>query len=460
MKILILGAGQVGSTVAHVFSKEAQNEITIIDSHYEPLAALKEQYDIRTIRGNAAHPTVLEEADAASADIIIAVTSSDEVNIVACQLAYSLFNVKLKIARLRSQAYIEHSDNIFGYKINSAFNIDVVISPEILVTDQIKNIIELPGAHDVLRFAKGKALMISTDIQEGAPFAYRSIAEIREKLPHINVNFTVLFRDGEEFFPNGETVLLPGDYLYFLTARHQARHLIEKLNPTNKTAKKIIIAGGGNIGAQLAETLETFAQVKVIETDSDRAHRLSSNLNNSLVLQGDCTDENLLFEENIETTDIFCAVTNDDQTNILSSMLAKRLGAKYAMTLINRSSFLELIQEESKIDLAFSPQQVTLSTLLTYIRKGDVVQVYSLGLGSAEAIEIVAHGTEESSKLIGKHICDIKWPEGTILSGIIRKGNVLIINDETLIEDDDHIILYINNKDSIPEIEELFKINN
>lgn len=457
MKILILGAGQVGSTVANVFSKEKKNEITIIDNAYTPLAALKEQYDIRTIRGNAAHPKVLEEADAAHTDIIIAVTSSDEVNIVACQLAYSLFNIKLKIARLRSQSYIEYSDDIFGYKINAAFNIDVILSPEILVTEQIKTIIELPGAYDVLRFAKGQALMVSTDVVEGAPFAHHTLEYIKKSLPQIEVNYTIIHRDGVDLVPQQDTVFLPGDHLYFLTSRKEARQVLEKFHPTSTVVKRVIIAGGGNIGVHLAEALESFTQVKIIESNPDRAHHLSSYLNNSLVLAADCTDENLLFEENIEATDFFCAVTNDDQTNILAGMLAKKLGAKLAMTLINRPSFLELIQGESKIDLAFSPQQVTLSTLLTYIRKGDVAQVYSLGIGDAEALEIIAHGTEKSSKLINRPLNEIKWPDGVILSGIIREQKIIPTKTTTLIQEDDHIIFYINRKDSIPSFEEFFK---
>ncbi len=457
MKILILGAGQVGSTVAHVLSKEAQNDITIVDNQYAPLASLKERYDIRTIRGNAASPAILEEADAENTDIIIAVTSSDEVNIVACQLAYTLFDIKLKVARIRSQDYIEHAD-IFGNGLDVSFHIDVVISPEILITNYIKNIIELPGAHDVLRFAKGEALMISIEIEKDSPLYGRRFSKIQRRTRHLNINYVAIYRDGEEFIPKEETILEEDDEIYFLCARPHAREVIELFKSEHKVAKKVTIAGGGNIGSQLAEALESFTRVKVIEHNADRAHHLAAQLDNSLILQGDCTDETLLFEENIEDTDLFCAVTNDDQTNILSAMLAKRLGAKFAISLINRASFLELIEEESNIDLAFSPQQVTLSTLLTYIRKGDIVQVYSLRSGNSEAMEIIAHGTEATSKIVGKELEGIRWPEGVVVAGLVRRGKVMPIEPTMSIEQNDHLILFITDKESIPRVEELFEL--
>lgn len=450
----------MGSSVAQVLSKESQNEITVVDSAYAPLAALKERYDLRTIRGNGALPSILEEADAANTDIIIAATSSDEVNIVACQLAHTLFNIELKVARIRDQAYIDFSEQVFfGPKTEASFHIDVVISPEILITDQIKNIIELPGAQEVLRFAKGRAVMVSVDVHPKAEMNNKRLGYLKTILPDIRPTFVALFRDDVELPISDDTILRSYDELYFLSERPEARHIVQAFDSGTKVARKIMIAGGGNIGSQLAETLEKFAHVKVIERDRKNAQLLTSHLNDSLVLLGDCADENLLFEENIEHTDIFCAVTNDDQTNILSGMLAKRLGAKYVITLVNRSSFLELIQEESNIDLAFSPQQVTLSTLLTYIRKGDIAQVYSIRDGNAEVIEIVAHGNENNSKIINRPVNEIKWPDNVNLAGIIRHRKLLTIDDETLIAPNDHIVLFITDKESIPEIEDLFKIN-
>ncbi len=460
MKILILGAGQVGSSVAQVFSKESQNEITVVDLAYAPLVALKERYDLRTIRGNAALPTILEEADAENTDIIIAATSSDEVNIIACHLAHTLFNIELKVARIREQAYVDYSESIlFGAKLEAAFAIDVVISPEILITDQIKNIIELPGAQEVLRFAKGRAVIVAAEIHPKSEMANRPLTYLHNLLPDTQINLVALFREDQELTIDADLILRPHDELYFLCERPYARQIMLMFNHANKIPHNIVIAGGGNIGRQLAETLERFAHVKVIEHNRKSAQRLSAYLNDSLVLMGDCTDENLLFEENIEETDIFCAVTNDDQTNILSSMLAKRLGAKYVITLINRSSFLELIQEESNIDLAFSPQQVTVSTLLTYIRKGDIAQVYSIRDGEAEVIEIVAHGTEENSKIINRVVNEIKWPDHVNLAGIIRHRRLLKIDETTAIEPNDHIVLFITDKESIPKVEDLFKIN-
>lgn len=457
MKILILGAGQVGSTVAHVLSKEAQNDITIIDNQYAPLAALKERYDIRTIRGNAASPLLLKEAGAESMDVLIAVTSSDEVNIVASQIAHTVFGIKLKVARVRSQDYLRAGD-LFGNKLDSTFHIDVVISPETLITNYIKNIIELPGALDVLRFAKGEALIVSMGVEKDSQLFGRRFSKIKRRTRHLNINYVAIYREGCEFIPEEDTVLEEDDEVYFLCARSDAREVIELFQSKQRIAKRVTIAGGGNIGAALAEALESFAHVKLIESSAERANALASKLNRSLILHGDCTDETLLFEENIENTDLFCALTNDDQTNIMAAMLAKRLGAKFTMSLINRSSYLEMIEDESNIDLAFSPQQVTLSTLLTYIRKGDIVQVYSLRSGESEAMEIIAHGNAETSKIVGKSLEGIRWPEDVVVAGLIRRGKIMKIEPSMFIEQNDHLILFITDKESIPEVEDLFEL--
>ncbi|MFD2724572.1 Trk system potassium transporter TrkA [Ignatzschineria indica] len=246
--------------------------------------------------------------------------------------------------------------------------------------------------------------------------------------------------------------------MYFLCARSDAREVIELFQSKQRIAKKVTIAGGGNIGAALAEALESYTHVKLIEENAERANALASKLSRSLILHGDCTDETLLFEENIDKTDLFCALTNDDQTNIMAAMLAKRLGAKFSMALINRSSYLEMIEEESNIDLAFSPQQVTLSTLLTYIRKGDIVQVYSLRSGESEAMEIIAHGNAETSKIVGKSLEGIRWPENVVVAGLIRRGKVMKIEPSISIEQNDHLILFITDKESIPEVEDLFEL--
>lgn len=457
MKILILGAGQVGSNTASILSQEPQNEITVVDINYTSLANLQERYDIRTVKGNAALPHVLDEAGAQDADIIIAVTSSDEVNMIACQIAHTLFNVRLKVARIRSRSYIEYAD-IFGHEIEKAFNIDVIISPEALVTEQIKNIIDLPGAQQVLRFDKGRVLIVSTVAEQGGRLIGFPISNLPEHLPGIDVRIVAIFRDDEPIDVTSKTVIQDDDEIYFLCARRHAKLMMAELRPSIKVAKKVMIAGGGNIGYRLANALEDELRVKIIEYDREQTVKLTSHLKNTLVLNGDCTDENLLYDENVEQMDVFCAVTDDEQTNILSSMLAKRLGARRVITLINRSSFVDLVQNESNIDIAFSPQQVTLGVLLTYIRKGDVVQLYSLRTGESEAFELVVHDDSEDSKVIGKTIEEIDWPEGITVAGLIRNGQVLVSLKNVAIMENDHLILFISDKQNIPELESLFQL--
>lgn len=457
MKILILGAGQVGSNAANILSQESEHDVTIVDSDATVLANLQDRYDIRTVVGNASLPHILDEAGAKETDIIIAVTSSDEVNMIACQLAHTLFNVRLKIARIRSQSYIEYAD-IFGHELEKAFNIDVIISPEILVKERLKNIINLPGAQQVLRFDRGRVLIVAAEAEEGGRLVGSPIKTLPEHLPNIDVRIVAVFRGDEALELSGETIILEGDEVYYLCHQKHAKLVMAEIRPSTKIAKKVMIAGGGNIGYRLASALEEDLRVKVIEVDKNNAARLTSHLKHALILNGDCTDESLLYEENIDQVDVYCAVTEDEQTNILSSMLAKRLGAKRVITLINRSAFVDLVENESNIDIAFSPQQVTLGVLLTYIRKGDVVQLYSLGTGDLEAFEIIAHGTPETSKIIGKVVDEIDWPEGITLAGIIRRQQVIVSHRTSVIEENDHMIFFISNKQSIPDLEFLCQI--
>ncbi|KZS22403.1 Trk system potassium transporter TrkA [Wohlfahrtiimonas chitiniclastica] len=457
MKILILGAGQVGSNAANILSQEAKHEVTIVDVDSNILANLQERYDIRTVVGNASLPHVLDEAGAKEADIVIAVTSSDEVNMIACQLSHTLFDVRLKIARIRSQSYIEYAD-IFGHELEKAFNIDVIISPEILVKERLKNIINLPGAQQVLRFDRGRVLIVAAQAEEGGRLVGLPIKDLPSHLPDIDVRIVAIFRKDEPLEITGESVIEVGDEVYYLCPQKHARLVMAEIRPSTKIAKKVMIAGGGNIGYRLASALEDDLRVKIIEIDKANAARLTSHLKNALVLNGDCTDEALLYDENIDQIDVYCAVTEDEQTNILSSMLAKRLGAKRVITLINRSAFVDLVENESNIDIAFSPQQVTLGVLLTYIRKGDVIQLYSLGTGDLEAFEIVAHGTPETSRIIGKVVEEIDWPDGITLAGIIRNQQVIVSHKNSIIEENDHMIFFISNKQSIPELESLCQI--
>lgn len=452
MKIIILGAGQVGSSVAANLVSEA-NDITVIDSNPDFLQGLSERYDLRTIAGNASHPSVLARAGAKDADMIIAVTNSDEINMIACQIAYTLFHTPTKIARVRNNEYLQHPA-LFAQE---ALPIDVLISPEQIVTEYIERLISFPGALQVLDFAAGKAQMVAISAHYNGPLTGKKISDLGNHLPGIEIRAVAIFRAGKSIIPDGDTEIEPNDEVFFIGAPKHIRSLLKSIRSTEKAARRIIIAGGGNIGMRLAKALEERYQVKLIELNSHRAQEVSEELKKTIVLQGDVADEDLLLEENIENTDVFCALTNADEANIISSMLAKRLGARKVMALINRASYVDLVQS-NVIDIAISPQQATIGSLLAHIRKGDVVVVHSLRRGAAEAIEAIAHGDTMSSKVVGRRIGEIKLPPATSIGAIVRGEQVIIAHHDTVIEAEDHVILLVADKKQVPAVEALFQV--
>jgi trk system potassium uptake protein TrkA len=452
MKIIILGAGQVGSTVAATLAGEA-NDITIVDVDRVKLRALQDRLDVGTVQGHCSHPDVLIRAGAEDADMIIAVTNSDEINMVACQVAYTLFHTPTKIARIRSRSYLTQPQ-LFTQE---ALPIDVLISPEQIVTDYIQRLIEYPGALQVLDFAKGKVRLVALRAYRGGPLVGHEIRELRDHVPGIATRVAAIFRRGAPIIPRGDTVVEEGDEVFFVAARKNIRAVMAELRRAEKPVKRIIIAGGGNIGVRMAGALERNYQVKVIDHNLEHAQQISAELERAIVLHGDAADSNLLLEENIENTDVFCAVTNDDEANILSAMLAKRLGARKVMAIINRPEYVDLVQSEL-IDIAISPQQVTIGTLLAHVRRGDVAAVHSLRRGAAEAIEAIAHGDERSSKVVGRKIVDLPLPLGTTIGAIVRGDEVLIATGQLVIKSDDHVILFVVDKKRIAEVERLFQV--
>ncbi|MCW9013389.1 MAG: Trk system potassium transporter TrkA [Gammaproteobacteria bacterium] len=453
MKILILGAGQVGSSVAANLASEA-NDITLVDAKVELLNELRDRLDIQTVVGNAAHPNVLEQAGVEDADMLIAVTNSDETNMVACQVAWTLHHTPTKIARIRSAQYLAHNELFIG----NALPIDVLISPEEIVTNYISNIVEYPGALQVLDFADGKVVLVGLRAYYGGPMVGHELQELRTHMPNIDTRVAAIYRRGRAIIPMGHTVIEPDDEMFFIAAREHIRDVMKELRRVDKKNKRIIIAGGGNIGKRLAERLESTHQVKIIERHPERARHLSQVLSASVVLLGDSSNEELLLEENIDSMDIFCSVTNDDEANILSAMLAKRLGARKVMSLINRPAYVDLMESHQSIDVAISPEQVTIGALLTHVRKGDVVAVHSLRRGAAEAIEAIAHGDENNSKVVGKRLEEIGLPEGTTIGAIVRGKDVIIAHHDTVIEAEDHVVLFLVDKSKISEVERLFQV--
>ncbi len=453
MKIIILGAGQVGGTLAENLASEA-NDITIVDSNADRLRELQDRLDISTIEGMASYPSTLERAGAEDADMLIAVTSSDEVNMIACQLAQTLYKTPTKIARVRSHDYIKHTKDIF---CKNALPVDVIISPEQLVTKNVKRLIERPGALQVLDFARGKAQLVAVKAYYGGPLVGNQISFLKQHMPNVDTRVAAIFRKGSPITPEGHTIIEADDEVFFIAATEDILAVMSELRRLDNPYKRIIIAGGGNIGARLAASIEDDFQVKIIEKYRDRCTVLSNTLNKTIVLHGNASDRDLLLEENIEDTDVFCALTNDDEANIMASMLAKKMGARTVMTLINNPAYVDLVQG-GVIDIAISPQQTTIGALLTHVRKGDVAAVHSLRRGAAEVLEVVVHGDKHSSKVVGRALRDIKLPTGTTIGAIVRNDKVIIAHDHEVVESDDHIILFLVDKNKISEIEKLFQV--
>jgi trk system potassium uptake protein TrkA len=453
MKIIILGAGQVGASLAENLASEA-NDITIIDTDISRLRELQDRLDIRTVEGKASHPSVLEQSGAQDADMLIAVTNSDEVNMIACQIGQTLFNVPTKIARVREHDYLQQQEALFK---RESLPIDVLISPEQLVTEHIHGLIKQPGALQVLNFADGKAQLVGVKAYYGGPLVGREIAYLKTHIPNVDTRVAAIFRQGKPIIPQGNTVIEADDEVFFIADSKDIRAVMSEMRKLDKPYKRIIIAGGGNIGARLAESLESKYQVKIIERNIDRCNHLARSLNNTIVLHGSASDRDLLLEENIEDTDVFCALTNDDEANIMASMLAKRLGARTVMTLINNPAYVDLVQG-GVIDIAISPQQTTIGALLTHVRRGDVVAVHALRRGAAEALEAVAHGDKRSSKVVGRALEEINLPPGTTIGAIVRNDEVLIAHDDVIVENGDHVILFLVDKRRIGEVERLFQV--
>jgi trk system potassium uptake protein TrkA len=452
MKILILGANKVGAALAENLAKET-NDITLVDADAELLRELKDRLDIGTTIGHPSFPDVLKRAGADDADMLIAVTDSDEVNLVACQVAYSLFRTPKKICRLRANSYV-NAEKLFG---NEAIPIDVVISPEQIVSNYIRSLLELPGSLQVLDFAMGKIQLVAVRAEVGGPLVGNEIRYLREHMPNIDTRVAAIFRQNRPILPQGDTVIEDGDEVFFIAARDHIRDVMSELRRLDKPYRRIMIAGGGNIGERLAVMVEHRCRTKLIEISEQRCEILAEKLRYTTVLFGDASDQDMLLEEGIAEMDVFLALTNNDEANIMSSMLAKRMGAGRVMTLITNPAYVDLVQG-GDIDIAISPQQATIGSLLTHIRRGDVVNVHSLRRGAAEAMEAIAHGDKNTSKVVGKALEDIVLPPGTTIGAILRDDKVLIAHDDLVVQTDDHVILFLVDKTRIPDVERLFQV--
>jgi trk/ktr system potassium uptake protein len=454
MNILILGAGQVGTTAAYSLAREEANEVTIVDRNPEVLRELQDRLDVRTVVGDAAHPEVLERANAKDADMIIALTNSDESNMVACQIAHTLFQIPTKIARIRASAYADRPE-LFR---DDGIPVDVAVSPEALVTEHIEQLVHYPGALQVLEFADGRVRLVATRADRGGALIGHPLSELPHHIPNVDCRVVAIYRGGRGIIPDGNTVVEEGDEVFFIAARKDIRTVLSEMRKLDDPVRRVVIAGGGNIGFRLARALENTNQVKVIERGFEQARLISEDLDRAIVLHGDAADEELLLEENIDSADVFVAVTNAEEANILSAMLAKRLGARKVLALINRPAYAELV-EAGTIDIAISPKEITLGTLLAHVRRGDVVKVHSLRRGAAEAIEAVAHGDSHHSEVVGRTIEEIRLPRGAAINAIVRGDKVMMAHHDTLIEENDHVILFVADRRQIDEVERLFEVD-
>jgi trk system potassium uptake protein TrkA len=453
MKILILGAGQVGATLAKYLSDDSDNDITIVDKDEANLLNLQRHLDIKTVYGHASYPNILEEADIRNMDMVIAVTRSDEGNMLACQMAHTLYQVDKKIARIRTAEYL-HRKELFG---DAAIPIDFVITPEELVTDYIKRVVAQPGAGQIFEFDNGLVQLVETRAYAGTPIVGHPIRELHAHLPKTHTRIVSLYRNGQAIPAYGDTVIKDGDHVYFVTEKGNVSKVLKEFRRLDKTYKNIIIAGGGRIGSNLAKHLEKNHRVRIIEMNAERVKTLADELEEALVLWGNASDEKLLLEEGIENTDLFLALTDSDEINVIVSILAKRLGAYKTIALVKRNVYEDLAEQSEDVDMVISPDQITTSGILAHIRKGDTMMVHSLRQGKSEAIEVIVHGDKNHSQVVGRRIEEIKLPRGVVVGSVVRGEQVIIASRRLVIEEGDHVLLVLTDVNKIHKVEKLFE---
>ncbi|WP_428087518.1 Trk system potassium transporter TrkA [Candidatus Thioglobus sp.] len=453
MKILILGAGQVGATLAKYLSADSDNDITIIDKEEANLFSLQRHLDIKTICGHGSYPNILEEADIRNMDMVIAVTKSDEGNMLACQMAHTLYQVDKKIARVRTVEYL-HREELFS---DAAIPIDFIITPEGLVTDYIKRVVEEPGAEQVFEFENGLVQLVETKAYAGTPIVGHPIRELHKHLPNIDMRIVILYRNGQAIPAYGDTMIKDGDRVYFVTKKTSVSKVLKEFRRLDKPYKNIIIAGGGRIGLNLAKHLEKNHRVRIIEMNKKRVQELADELEDTLILRGNASDEELLLEEGIENTDLFLALTDSDEINVIVSILAKRLGAHKTIALVKRNVYEDLAEQSEDVDMVISPDQITTSGILAHIRKGDTMMVHSLRQGKSEAIEVIVHGDKDHSDVVGKSIEQINLPDGVVVGSIVRNDKVIMGSRKLTIEEGDHVLLVLTDVNKIHEVEALFE---
>ncbi len=452
MKIVILGAGAVGSTLASLLSQE--NDLVVVDHNSSELHRLEEEADIKTLLGGASYPNILVNAGIQEADMVVAVTGSDETNIVSCMIAKVLNKSIKTIARVREISYLKGKTK--EAMDSGEIPVDIHISPEQLITEHIQGLIEIPGSLQVMEFGQGKLNLVAVRAVEGGPMIGHEIGDLKKHMPKIDSRVAAIFRKGESITPLGSTVIEANDEVFFISKKGEASKVVNEMRKKEEPYKNIIIAGGGKIGARLAKRIEDNHRVKIIESSNERAKRLSEKLESSIVLEGNVCDKNLLHDENVENTDVFAAVTNDDEANVMSCLLAKEMGAHKTVALINNPAYVDLVQTKG-IDIAIAPSQITIGTFLAEIEGKDVVRVHSLRKGAAEAIEAIAQESKTGKpSSIGKELGEISLPEGVTIGALIRDNKGKIAHDHVHLRENDHVILFLTDKSAIKQVKETF----
>jgi len=452
MKVVICGAGQVGFNIARYLSLE-NNDVTVIDQSPELIGKINDSLDVQAFVGHASHPDALERAGAADADMLIAVTFADEVNMVACQVAHSLFSVPTKIARVRHQSYL--SPEWAGMFSRENMPIDVIISPEIEVASAIQQRLTVPGTLDIITLADDKVRVIGVRCTETCPIINTPLRQLTELFPELSIIVVCITRNDNPFIPSADDRMLEGDEVYFVADTTHVRRALAAFGHEEEEAHRIIIIGGGNIGMNLAQVLEaeTGITVSLIEISKERARAVAEALPNTNITHGDALDSEILREAGVETADTVIAVSDDDETNILASLLAKRYGVERAVTLINSTSYAPLITRLG-IDVAVSPRTITVSTILQHVRRGRIRSVHSLADGFAEVIEAEA---VETSPLAGNTLREAGLPSDVLVGALVRDGKVIIPRADTMIENNDDVILLASAR-SVKKVEKLFSV--
>ena len=461
MNIIICGAGRVGFTIAKQLSDQGHS-ITVIDPSSEDIQKIDDALDVKAIVGKGSYPSILEKANAQEADMIIAVTRNDEINMVICQIAFSIFKIPKKIARIRSQDYLNPKFTTVYNKEN--LPIDVIISPEIEIAKSIQRKLEAPGALDSVPFAENKIRLLEILINENCSLINIKLSDLTNKYPNLKANVIGVIREDKFFIPKKTDEIKINDKIYVIINSTQMSETLEAFGHTEKISKKILIVGGGNIGFNLAKNIEEnldAARVKIIEKNKERAEFLASELNNTIVINGDALDEEVLAEANLEEAETVLALTNDDEDNLMVSVLVekfakdeKEIDDKRTMALINKPNY-SLLQNSLKIDDLIDPRMNTVSSILKHIHKGTIETAYTIMNGEYEVIEAEII---ETSELINKELKNSDLPEEIRIGAVLRDDKVIIPRSDFVFQKDDKVV-FLAKKDSISVVENIFRIS-